>query len=188
MAAPLNQQNNLGESRCCPAVAAVSAHLLFWSLLVAGIILDLWSKKAVFAWLQSRGQTGFSIINGILRLQLAENSGAAFGMAAGQRTLLIAVSAVALVVLLAVFLFAGTDRKITQVALALFAAGVCGNLYDRIFHNGLVRDFIDVVYWPGKHWPAFNVADSLLCVAVGLLILSGLTGRQSCQKPAQPQK
>jgi signal peptidase II len=36
-----------------------------------------------------------------------------------------------------------------------------------------VRDFIDVVYWPGKHWPAFNVADSMLCAAVALIIISG---------------
>ena len=105
-----------------------------------------------------------TIIDGFLRLQLAENPGAAFGIAAGQRFMLVAVSVAALVVFLAVFLFAGTDRKITHVALALFAAGVCGNLYDRLFNDGLVRDFIDVVYWPGRHWPAFNVADSLLCM------------------------
>jgi signal peptidase II len=162
--------------------------MLFWPIFAGGVALDLWTKSSVFAWLQSRGQTGFTIIDGFLRLQLAENPGAAFGMAAGQRPMLITVSAVALVAVLAIFLLAETDRKIVQAALALFAAGVCGNLYDRIFHNGLVRDFIDVVYWPGKHWPAFNVADSMLCMAVGLLILSSLFTHQSCQKPAQPQK
>jgi len=47
-------------------------------------------------------------------------------------------------------------------------------LYDRIFNDGRVRDFIDIVYWPGKHWPAFNVADSLLVIAVGLIIASNL--------------
>jgi signal peptidase II len=121
-------------------------------------------------------------------LQLTENSGAAFGIAAGQRFLLVAVSAAALVVVVAVVLFAGGNGKIVQVALALFAAGVGGNLYDRIFNNGLVRDFIDVVYWPGRHWPAFNVADSSLCIAVGLLVLFGFATRQSFQKPAHPQK
>jgi signal peptidase II len=162
-------------------------HLIFWPVFAAGLILDLWSKNAVFSWLGSRGQDGFTIIEGFLQLQLAVNSGAAFGIAEGQRWLLIAVSVAALVVVIAVFLFAGTDRKITHVALALFAAGVSGNLYDRLFNDGLVRDFIDVVYWPGRHWPAFNVADSSLCIAVGLLILSGFATRQSSQKPAQPQ-
>ena len=78
--------------------------------------------------------------------------------------------------------------KIFVVALSLFAAGVAGNLYDRAFNDGLVRDFIDIMYWPGKHWPAFNVADSMLCTAVGLLILSSLLSPKSCQTPPQPQK
>jgi signal peptidase II len=60
---------------------------------------------------------------------------------------------------------------LVHVALGLFAAGVCGNLYDRIFNDGLVRDFIDV-YYRQHHWPAFNVADSMLCIAVGLGIIS----------------
>jgi signal peptidase II len=155
---------------------------------VVGLVLDLWSKNAVFNWLRDSHQSGFTVIEGFLRLQTAENPGAAFGIAAGQRILLAAVSVVALAIVFSVFLFAATNRKITIVALALFAAGVCGNLYDRLFNNGLVRDFIDVVYWQGKHWPAFNVADSLLCIAVGLLILSSFFTRQSSQKPAQPQK
>ncbi len=148
-------------------------HLLFWPVFAAGVVLDLWTKNAVFNWLGDLRRDSVTIINGFLRLQLAENPGAAFGIATGQRSLLVVVSVAALVVVIAVFLFAGTNRKIIQIALALFAAGVSGNLYDRLFNNGLVRDFIDVVYWPGRHWPAFNVADSMLCIAVGLLILSG---------------
>ncbi|MFH1370841.1 MAG: signal peptidase II [Planctomycetota bacterium] len=170
------------------AAPSVSSHLLFWPIFIAGVALDLWSKSAVFNWLADSNQHGFIVIKGFLNLQLAQNRGAAFGIAAGQRTLLVAVSVAALVVVFAVFLFAGTQRKIVHVALALFAAGVCGNLYDRLFNNGLVRDFIDVVYWPGRHWPAFNVADSLLCIAVGLLLLSSFSTHSSCQKPAQPQK
>jgi signal peptidase II len=77
-----------------------------------------------------------------------------------------------LIVIFAVFLFSGTKQRLAHVALGLFAAGVCGNLYDRISNDGLVRDFIDVTIWPGRHWPAFNVADSLLCIAVGLGVIS----------------
>jgi len=179
----------------------MKSHILFWPIFITGFALDLWTKAAVFNWLVNLHQDGVTIIDGFLRLQLAENPGAAFGMAAGQRWLLVAVSAVALVVVLAVFLFGGSDRgstsspprarsrgKTVHVALALFAAGVSGNLYDRLFNNGLVRDFIDVVYWQGRHWPAFNVADSLLCIAVAIFILSTLFTRQSCQKRAQPQR
>ena len=97
--------------------------------------------------------------------------GAAFGIASGQRGLLIGVSVVALMIIIGVFLFSGRERKLIHFAMGLFAAGICGNLYDRIFNDGQVRDFIDIVYWPGKHWPAFNVADSMLCISVGIMVL-----------------
>ena len=162
-----------------------AAHLIFWPLMASGLILDLWSKKAVFEFLQHQQYRSVSIINGFLRLTVAENPGAAFGIAAGQRYLLVAVSIVAIIVILGVFFFGGTDRKSVVAALALFAAGVCGNLYDRIFNDGLVRDFIDVMYWPGKHWPAFNVADSMLCIGVGLMIISGFFTGKSGQRHAR---
>jgi signal peptidase II len=169
--------------------SSVIRHLLFWPIFAAVLALDLCSKYAIFNWLGNPVRDGFyAIIEGFLQLHLTKNSGAAFGIAAGHRFLLVAVSMAAVVVVIAVFLFAGNERKIFQVALALFAAGVCGNLYDRLFNNGQVRDFIDVSYWPGKHWPAFNVADSSLCIAVALLIISGLLNPRPCQKPAQPQK
>lgn len=147
----------------------LAAQLTFWPLMAAGIALDLWSKRAVFGWLQQYGS--FSIIDGFLHLVAMENKGAAFGIAAGQYHLLVAVSVIALVVIFAVFLLGGTQQKLVHIALALFAAGVCGNLYDRIFNDGSVRDFIDV-YYRQYHWPAFNVADSMLCIGVGLIIIS----------------
>jgi signal peptidase II len=146
------------------------AHLVFWPLAVVGITLDLWSKRVVFDWLEHRGSV--SIIDGFLRLVMAVNNGAAFGLFAGHPNWLIAVSVAALIVIFAVFLFSGTKQRLVHITLGLFAAGVCGNLYDRISNDGLVRDFIDVTIWPGRHWPAFNVADIMLCIAVGLGIIS----------------
>lgn len=168
--------------------SSVICHFIFWPIFTGGLAFDLWTKSAVFGWLENVQGQSVAIIDGFLRLQLAVNTGAAFGIAAGHRVMLVSVSAVALVVILAIFIFARRERKIIVVALALFGGGVSGNLYDRAFNGGLVRDFIDVVYWPGKHWPAFNVADSMLCAAVGLLIISSLFSQESCQKPAQPQK
>ncbi len=153
------------------ALPDLAAHLVFWPLMAAGLTLDLWSKRAVFNWLEQKPGNDVSIIDGFLQLVAMENKGAAFGIAAGQYHLLVAVSVIALIVIFAVFVFSGTRQKLVHIALALFAAGVCGNLYDRIFNNGLVRDFIDV-YYRQYHWPAFNVADSLLCVGVGLMIIS----------------
>lgn len=164
-----------------------SAHLIFWPLFIAGFVLDIWSKSAVFTWLSKPGES-YTVIKGFLTIVTAENAGAAFGIATGQHTLLVGVSIAALLVVLAVFLFSANERRIVHVALGLFAAGVCGNLYDRLFNDGLVRDFIDVVYWPGRHWPAFNVADSLLCIAVALLIVSNIFTRKPSPAHARQQR
>jgi signal peptidase II len=157
-------------------------HIVFWSITVFGIALDLWSKSAVFKSLEQQPDRRFSIIDGFLHLVMALNDGAAFGSFPGQRHLLITVSVVALIVILGVFLFGGAHQRLINISLGLFAAGVGGNLYDRIFNAGRVRDFIDIVYWPGRHWPAFNVADTMLCVAVGLLLLSSFFTETSSRK------
>ncbi|MHC4394884.1 MAG: signal peptidase II [Planctomycetota bacterium] len=167
------------------ALPSLQAQFIFWSLTVGGTALDLWSKKAVFDWLMAKHPDGFSIIDGFLQLVIALNDGAAFGIASGQRYLLAVISVIALIVIFAVFFFSQSKQKLVHIALGLFSAGICGNLYDRIFNDGLVRDFIDVVYWPGRHWPAFNVADSMLCIGMGLVLISGFFTERSCRKRAQ---
>lgn len=149
------------------------AQLLFWSVFAVGLLLDLWSKRAIFEWLRTRPYGSFTVIDGFFRLVAVENAGAAFGIASGQRILLTIVSVIALLVIVFIFLFAGSGKEVITFALALFTAGLCGNLYDRIFNDGMVRDFIDI-YYRDYHWPAFNIADSLLCISVGLLLISGL--------------
>jgi signal peptidase II len=166
------------------ALPDAKTHLVFWSLAAGGLALDLWTKKAVFDWLKP-GEV-FSVIDGIVQLVRATNDGAAFGMLAGKSYLLTAASVVALAVILGVFLFGGNRQKLLLVALALFSAGVCGNLYDRIFNDGRVRDFID--YYGGFDWPAFNVADSLLCIGVGLLIISTFSTGKPAQRHGRPHK
>jgi len=163
------------------------AHLIFWSLTMVGVALDIWSKKLVFDWLGQQQSHSVSIIDGFLQFVIAVNDGAAFGLFAGKPYFLTAVSIIALIVVLGVFLFSGTRYRPFHVALGLFTAGICGNLYDRIFNNGLVRDFIDI-YYHDYHWPAFNVADSLLSIGVGLLIISTFLTEKSSQKHAQQHK
>ena len=115
-------------------------------------------------------------------------SGAAFGIAAGQRNILVIFSIVAMFVIIGIFLFGGNKSKLVNISLGLFMAGICGNLYDRAFNEGQVRDFLDIIYWPGKHWPAFNIADSMLCIAVGLLIIYTILTGRPCQKHGQQHK
>lgn len=165
---------------------STSAHLVFWSVTAAALVFDLFTKWAVFEWLRNR--SAVSIFNGVIRLVIVHNNGAAFGLFAGHPKWLIAVSFFALAVIICTFLFGGSKHKIILVALALFTAGVCGNLYDRLFNEGLVRDFIDIGINEKMRWPAFNLADSFLCAAVGLLMLEVYLTERPCRKRAQRQK
>jgi signal peptidase II len=179
---------NRSWSRYITGLPDIKAHLIFWGIVVLGLASDLWTKWAVFAWLEHEPGQGTEILDGILAFRLALNDGAAFGIATGKYLFLVGVAALALIVILGVFLFSHAHQRIVQIALGLFAAGVSGNLWDRLFNGGRVRDFIDVVYWPGRHWHTFNVADAMLCVAVGLLIIATLLTDSSCQTRAQPRK
>lgn len=169
------------------AVPPPKFHIIFWLCAIGGTALDLWTKKAVFEYLGSRGGI-VNIIDGFFRFVMAINDGAAFGMASGKRYMLIGVSITALILIISIFMMSGRSiNKLTVTALGLFTAGICGNLYDRIFNDGYVRDFIDIVYWPDKHWPAFNAADSMLCISAGLIVITAFTSKH-CQEHAQQQK
>jgi len=182
--------------RCTPlwrgiAVPSLKAQLTFWLLTVLGLALDLWSKWAVFNWLEQKPGNSVSIIDGFLRLVMTLNDGAAFGLFSGKPYLLVVVSVIALIAIFGIFLYSRTERKLVHIALGLFAAGVCGNFYDRVFNDGLVRDFVDVyirIFSREYHWPAFNVADSFLCVGVGLMIISCIIIEKSPPEHAQQHK
>jgi signal peptidase II len=60
------------------------------------------------------------------------------------------------------------EDRLAQSGLALILGGAFGNFLDRV-RLGHVTDFLDVYVGP-HHWPAFNIADSAICVGVGLLI------------------
>ena len=166
--------------------AGAGEHLIFWPVAIAGVIADLWSKSAMFEWLGELENGEFVVIEGFFKFVMRENNGAAFSIASGQRTILVSISIIAMVAVVGIFLFGGDKRKIMQVILGLFLAGIVGNLYDRMFNEGFVRDFIDI-YYGNWHWPAFNIADSMLCIAVGLMIIGSFIAASS-QKPAHQQK
>lgn len=113
-----------------------------------------------------------AVIPGFFNLVYVRNEGAAWGMLGGQQLLLVLLS-VAVLILLTVY-----HRKLLnptldhRIALGLLVGGICGNLIDRV-RVGWVTDFLDF-YLGSYHWPSFNVADSAICVAVGIYLLSSL--------------
>ena len=153
-------------------ITRVKAHVVFWATLLAGVAADLLSKHFVFSWLSGREGRVFDLWPGVFRLSLHHNSGGPFSLLQGHRALLIGFAFAALCVV--VYLYLGAARKgmrLSLVGLAMVAAGAIGNnLFDRLA-LGAVRDFLDFYL---IHYPVFNVADVLICVGAGLLILEML--------------
>jgi signal peptidase II len=153
------------------AVPMPARNALPWLALSAAIIaLDQLTKAIVLAQLEPYVQ--HAVIPGVLNWTLAFNTGAAFSFladAGGWQRWGFAALAVVVCTALVVWL-ARTPRGDwrTALPLGLIVGGALGNLVDRL-RFGHVTDFIQVYYWPGKDWPAFNVADSAICVGAVLL-------------------
>jgi signal peptidase II len=82
------------------------------------------------------------------------------------------LAVISLVTVLALYLFRRSFSLMhwgSRIALGLIVGGIIGNLIDRI-RVGYVIDFL-FFYIGAYHWPAFNVADSAICVGVGLYII-----------------
>jgi signal peptidase II len=134
-------------------------------ILIAGLILllDQLTKIAVVRCITSP----VKIIPGLFDLVFVENTGAAWGILRGKGWLLLIISTTVL------FLIIYFIRMITEgwieryYAISLIAAGILGTSIDRIS----VVDFLDF-YAGTHHWPAFNVADSAICVGAFLFVLS----------------
>ncbi|HWI40619.1 MAG TPA: signal peptidase II [Verrucomicrobiae bacterium] len=113
-----------------------------------------------------------TIFQNFFHLTYIRNKGAAFGMLASSPYRLpffLIISVVAIAVIIAVYRRLHDDQWTAAFALSLIFSGAIGNLIDR-FRLGEVIDFIDV-HWYEHHWPAFNIADSAICVGVFLLAI-----------------
>jgi signal peptidase II len=140
---------------------------LFYFALVLSIALDQATKAWATRALEPVGE--MSVIPGFFGLRYGGNTGVAFGMFAGHG-LLVALFMVVLAVL--AFYFArGLNWASWEPNLVggCLCGGALGNLLDRV-RIGHVVDFLDVYAGP-HHWPTFNVADSLICVSVGWIVV-----------------
>ena len=113
-----------------------------------------------------------TVIENFFNITYVRNKGAAFGIlsdSAIRIPFFIGITLVALVGILWYLSKLTATQKLLNLALSLIFAGALGNLIDRV-RFGEVIDFLDV-HWYRHHWPAFNVADSAICIGVGLLLL-----------------
>jgi signal peptidase II len=111
------------------------------------------------------------IIPGFFNLTYIRNTGGAFGVLAGEPSLLrtvlfLAVSCVALVVVFYLYMKIPPGKPWLDAGLAMTFGGAVGNVIDRL-RCGEVVDFLDF-HIGTLHWPAFNVADSSISVGIGI--------------------
>ncbi len=142
--------------------------LLFNLVALGGALFDLLAKAWVFRWLPE-GSAPVDVWPPVLRISRVMNFGIVWGLFQGYGgTVFLAVSLAALPLLVGIA--SRTGRLWPLAGLAAVTAGTAGNLYDRILFGG-VRDFL-AVDLGFMNWPDFNVADSMICVGVGILLVT----------------
>jgi signal peptidase II len=136
------------------------------------LICDQLTKYAVMKFLGFREEV--VVIDGFFRLVHWGNTGAAWSFFKGHNGVLALVSGAALVVLYISRHLFGAGTLLGQVALGLLFGGILGNLTDRLMESR--RHVIDFLYFYVNQrgggeigFPAFNLADSAICIGVGLL-------------------
>jgi signal peptidase II len=113
------------------------------------------------------------------------NDGAAFGSFKNNNTFFIVLSCVAFVFVFALLVRRTRNRDpLRDISLALLLGGIMGNLTDRFLHGHVIDFALFDLHVPLAHpWPAFNVADSCIFIAVVCFVIHSFTARKS---PATP--
>lgn len=138
------------------------------------IVLDQWTKILVLDHFEY-GES-VAVIQEFFSLTYVRNTGAAFGFLATANPafrvpFFLAIPIIAMVVLGFLYRDLPRESRWRSLALGLVTGGAVGNLIDRV-RLGYVVDFLDFHYKNVYYFPAFNIADSAICVGVAILLLS----------------
>ena len=150
------------------AERSVAAGPLQWLGLVAVVAAAILADQVTKHVVASQIALGDAVhVLGPFSIRHVQNTGIAFGLFAGATSLVVVLTAVAVVWMLVYFARSGARHPVLPVALGLVIGGSVSNLLDRV-RLGHVTDFLYI-----RWWPAFNLADSFIVVGV-LLILGAL--------------
>ncbi len=145
----------------------------------AAAVLDQISKAMVLGFF---GEPGCALhrlaVGPFLDLVLTCNPGVSFGLfnRTGVNSLIFSLAALAIVLVLVIWL-SRVRASFLAAAIGLVIGGAIGNVVDRL-RFGAVIDFLDfhLATW---HWPAFNLADSAICLGVAAMLLDGMLSRRA---------
>ncbi len=160
----------------------------------AATILGFYALDQFTKWLITRSipfeDGGRVVIPGFFTLVYWGNTGAAFSSFVSKNGVFVVLCILTLIVL-AVFAMRGAFRTVaTRGAISLLSAGVLGNVTDRIHHHYVVDFLLFNLHVPfANPWPAFNVADSCICTAAAILLVSAwFEERNTPRDASQPSK
>ena len=143
--------------------------MLIWLMIIAGIVfLDQLSKWLTVINL-GLGET-FPLIEGVFHFTYVRNTGAAFSLfsAPNQRWIFMSISSIAIVALAIYLWYNRKGSKLLCVALCFIIGGGLGNMVDRC----ILKYVVDMLDFRLINFAIFNVADSFVCVGVGLFALT----------------
>ena len=142
------------------------------SVSIIAIVADQLSKYYILH--EVLGSWAVINISPVFNLVRAWNTGVSFSMFNNYGSLgawLLSGMAL-LIVSFLLFWLKSEKNRFAQAALGLIIGGALGNVIDRI-RLGAVFDFLDF-HIGESHWPAFNAADSFICIGAGILILQSI--------------
>lgn len=152
--------------------------------IIVTLVADQASKQAILELFAdpASSRRHVEIITGLFDLVLWWNRGVSFGMLGHlQESAPLILTALASVVCLALLAWLWRSaRLLPALAIGMVVGGAIGNVIDRL-RFGAVVDFL-YLYHGDWYWPAFNVADSAICVGVGLLLFDSLTNEKKSSK------
>ena len=149
---------------------AVKRFLILFAAVANLVLADAITKELAAGYL--KGSAAVSVIPNVFNLAYVENRGCAWGMFQGQVWPLAVFGLIALAFLIWKRKSVFGSGRLLAIAEPLLYAGIIGNIIDRLF-RGYVIDMFDF-HWSIHHFPCFNVADSLICIAVGLMLIASL--------------
>ena len=146
--------------------------------------VDQWTKHLVTQYVSPEDVR--PVIADFFSLVNVTNTGAAFGSFKNNNAFFVVLSIIALLVVVTLLVRHRMPDAWRDISLGLLLAGILGNLTDRLIHGHVIDFLLFNLHVPrADPWPAFNVADSCICVAVVCFIIHSFWEKKSPVEPAE---
>src|SRR5436853_920927 len=151
------------------AVSASAGKLKYLFITAFVMALDQFTKYIVSTRMQLGDE--IDVIRNFFAISYTQNPGIAFGMlnSGALRWLFVAISVIAVLVVLVYMMRTSAANRLLLWSLSLLAAGICGNLIDRV-RIGRVIDFF-LLHYKDNQFPVFNVADTAISIGAALMAI-----------------